>query len=627
MRKKFVYFVLIPALLFLLLVYVFIDSWVESGLEYAGERIAEAKVEIDDLHLSLSPLGIEFRRCQVANRRDPWKNVFETGRVAFAMDLGQLVRGKIIIETMEINDVILGTQRTTDGSLPPPPPPSSEPPGALTGLATDMTNAVGARLAEAPVFDLEQLRRQLNIDSLLNVKNLKTVQHIDSVKRLATTVKSQWNQGLAEVTQAKVRVAEIEKQLKAIKPNELKTVESITSAVTSVNDATAAITSLNQTFNTRRQALTTDIQALSGAVAGVNAAFEQDYEMVRGLARIPSISMAGMASLLIGTEMYADVLEYVSWIEFVRDKIPVVKSKPDIEAPPRMRGQNIRFPVERGYPSFWIKNIVLSGGTDSSAASEYYYVRGTVQHVTNDQRITGSALTASLSATRGGALTVDIGATIDRTGDLPVDDYKAQARGFAIRGMRLGKADFLPSTITRASTAIDVRVHVPGQAFDASATVDFADIALAFDRDAHTLVERLTRDVLSSVRAFSTTLKVWKREGRLDIALQTDLDDRLVAEAQRVVGAEIARLQKDLRAKLDERISAKRAELQTIIAQNLASGRQEVQSLEGLMTQNLSLAESKKRELEARIEEEKKKQTDAAKKKLDDAVKGLFKKQ
>jgi len=627
MRKKFVYFVLIPALVFFLAIYLFIDSWVESGLEYAGERIAEAKVEIDDLALGLSPLGIEFRRCQVANRHDPWKNVFETGRVAFAMDFGQLLRGKVIIETMEINDMILGTQRTTDGSLPPQPPPSSEPPGALAGLTAEVTSAVGARLAEAPVFNLERLREQLKIDSLLNVKNLKTVQYIDSVKQLATAVKTQWNQGLADVSQAKVQVSEIEKQLKAVKPGELKTIESISAAVTTVNDATAAISSLNQTFNARRQALATDIQALSGAAAGVNAAFEQDYEMLRGLARIPSLSLAGMASLLVGTEMYADVLEYISWIEFVRDKIPAVKSKPDIETPPRMRGQNIRFPVERGYPSFWIKNIVLSGGTDSTAAREYYYVRGALKNVTDDQRITGFPLVAHLSATRGGALTVDVGATIDRTGDLPVDDYEASARGLAIRDIRLGRADFLPSTITGASTAAAVRVHVPGSAFDASAQIDFSDIVIAFERDAQTLVERLTRDVLSSVRAFSTTLKLWKRDGRLDIALQTDLDNRLVAEAQRVLGAEIARLQKDLRAKLDERIATKRAELEGIVAENLAVGRREVQALEGLMSQNLLLAESKKRELDQRIEEEKKKQTDAGKKKLEDAVKGLFKKQ
>lgn len=627
MRKKFVYFVLVPAVVFLLVVYLFVDSWVESGLEYAGERIAQAKVEIDDLHLGLSPLGIEFRRCQVANRRDPWKNVFETGRVRFAMDAGQLLRGKIIIETMEINDMILGTRRATDGSLPPSPPPSSEPPGALTGLAQDVTNAVGERLGDAPAFDLDRLRRQLNVDSLLNVRNLKTARLIDSITQRAASVKARWNDGLAQVSHAKLQVGEIEKQLKAIKPSELKTLESITAAAATVSDASAAITSLNQTFNTRREELTRDIQALSGAVRSVDTAFEQDYEMLRGLARIPSISMTGMATLLVGADLYADVLEYVSWIEFVREKIPIARSKPDLDTPPRMGGQTIRFPVERGYPSFWIKNAVLSAGTDSATASEYYFVRGSVKNITNDQRITGFPLDARLSATRDNSFTIELGATIDRTSDLPVDDYEARARGFSVGRFGLGRADFLPSTLTGASTAVAVRVHVPGSAFDARADISFSDITIAFERDPRTLVERIIHDVLASLHRFSATLKLWKRDGALDLALQTDLDDRLVAEAQRVVGVELARLQKDLRAKLDERIASKRAELQGILSQNLAQARQEVQTLEGLVSQNLSLAESKKRELDQRIEEEKKKQTDAAKRKLEEAAKGLFKKQ
>jgi sRNA-binding carbon storage regulator CsrA len=41
----------------------------------------------------------------------------------------------------------------------------------------------------------------------------------------------------------------------------------------------------------------------------------------------------------------------------------------------------------------------------------------------------------------------------------------------------------------------------------------------------------------------------------------------------------------------------------------------------------MAMVEGKRKELQARVEQEKRKQTDAAKKKLDDAVKGLFKKQ
>ncbi len=118
MRKKFILFVLIPLIIVAVVVYFFIDRWVEAGLEYAGENAVGAKVEIDHLSVTLSPVGLKFARLQVADPDDPWKNLFETGKVQFAMNFGQLLRGKYIIETAEVNDLIVGTKRTTDGSLP-----------------------------------------------------------------------------------------------------------------------------------------------------------------------------------------------------------------------------------------------------------------------------------------------------------------------------------------------------------------------------------------------------------------------------------------------------------------------------------------------------------------------------
>ncbi len=626
MRKKFVFFALIPTLVVLCLVYLFLDSWVESGLEYAGERIAEAKVEIDDLHVSLLPLGIEFRRMQVANRRDPWFNVFETGLVKFAMDFGQLLRGKIIIETMEINDLVLGTKRSSDGSLPPPPP-SGESAGALAGLTQQVESTVADRVKESPVFDLGRLRRELNLDSLLDVKNLRTVQHIDSITRLTASVQGQWARGEEELGQAKRQVAQIETELKAIKPSELKTIENITAAVSTVNNATTTISNINQTFNARRTALANDIQTLTEALGSVDAVVQQDYEMLRSYARIPSISMSGMAGLVVGKQMYADVLEYLSWVEFLRQKIPVFRSTPDIESPPRLRGQDILFPVERGYPKLWIKKMLLSGGTDSTQQSEYYYVKGTIENITNNQHITGVPLKAALIASKGRAQTVDLSALFDRTGDVPRDEYRASARGFSVRSVPLGRADFLPSTITEAQSALAVTVEIPGSDLNATADVGFSNIAIAFEREPRTVVERLVRDVLVSIKEFTTTLRVWRREGRFDIALHTDLDDRLVQETKRVLGAEITRLQTELRSKLEQRVQAKRAELERLVNERLAEARKEVQALEKIINDNRALADAKKKELEQRIEEEKKKQTDEAKKKLENAVKGLFKKQ
>jgi len=117
MRKRFWLVVLIPSIIFITVIYFFINGWIESGIEYAAEEAVGAKVEIDNLSLSISPLGIEWEKMQVTNPSDTWKNLFETGTVKFSMDIGQLLRGKYIINEIEVENFILGTQRKTDGAI------------------------------------------------------------------------------------------------------------------------------------------------------------------------------------------------------------------------------------------------------------------------------------------------------------------------------------------------------------------------------------------------------------------------------------------------------------------------------------------------------------------------------
>jgi uncharacterized protein (TIGR03545 family) len=246
MRKKFVYFVFIPAVIFLVIVYLFIDSWITSGLEYAGEKAVGAKVEIDHLHLTINPIGIEFARLQVANPDDGWKNMFETGKVKFALNFGQLLRSKYIIETMEVNDLILGTKRTSDGSIPkikevkpvqqqfafdstgkPIIPPTSLTEQARSSLAPQDSKPTAS-------FDLAKIKRELNIDSLLNPNNLSSYRQIDTLKKQINDASRQWQSSLDEIDKSKAKLSEIEIKAKSINTGNIKDIQSVNDALNNV---------------------------------------------------------------------------------------------------------------------------------------------------------------------------------------------------------------------------------------------------------------------------------------------------------------------------------------------------------------------------------------------------------
>jgi uncharacterized protein (TIGR03545 family) len=624
MRKKFVLFIFVPFLLFSAAVYLFADRWIESALEAAGESIVGAKVEIDHLHLSLSPIAIEFARLQVANPKDLWKNIFETRRVRFALNFGQLLRNKYIIETMEVNNLVFETKRSTDGSLPKTRPKKRE---ESPSVITQATAAIAREAEKTPVFDLDKLRKGLKVDSLVNIQNLRTVQHIDSLKTQVQEASRQWEATLADIDKSKQRVAEIQTSIKAINLNELKSIESTTSALTNVNNAYKSVNELNETLKLRRAAITGQLDRLYSAATQTADLARADYESVKRLARLPDLSTRGLANLLLGKEILEKVNGYLGWIDFARRTVPKYTPRPEYEKPKRFEGQNVHFPVERSYPKWWIKKILISGGQEREQHPDYFYAKGEASNITNNQRLRGFPLTVALSGTKGGRSSFTFDASLDRRPDIPVDRYEVTATGVAVGGLSLGRADFLPSKITNASANAAAQVSTRGNEFDSNLKIDFRSLSLTFDRPPRSDLERIARDVLAAISAFSVQLRMWNTGGPFNVAFTTDLDDELAARTKRIIGDELARLQNEIRSRVDQRIAEKRAEFDRLFNQKKDDVLARLRSYEVLLNDQLTMVNSKKKELETRVEREKKKQTDAAKKKLEDALKGLLKKQ
>jgi uncharacterized protein (TIGR03545 family) len=364
--------------------------------------------------------------------------------------------------------------------------------------------------------------------------------------------------------------------------------------------------------------LTDEINRLSASVSKIDDLAKADYETVSRLARLPDLSTKGMANLLLGREILQQVNTYLSWIDYARTNIPKYTPAPDYEKPARFEGQDIEFPVERSYPKWWIKKILISGGEDKAQHPDHLYARGEVLNVTNNQALTGYPLTVALAASKSGGSSYTVNASFDRRTDSPVDHYKITASDVPAGDIAFGQADFVPSRISNAMLGVTAEATIPGSRFDASASILFQRLALVFERDPKNDVERITRSVLSSITGFAVGLRLWNTGGPLEIALTTDLDNQLAARTRSVLGDELNRIQNEVRARVNQKIAEKRAELEKLFNQKKEEVVARLRSYEGLLGQNLSLLDTKKKELEARIEQEKKKQ-------LENAVKGLFK--
>ena len=615
MRKKFVYVVLIPFVVLCVLVVLFADRWITAGLEAAGEKAVGAKVEIDRLHLSLSPLGIRWARLQVANPDDPWRNIFETGHVSFAMDVGQLLRAKFIIETMEVNNLILDTKRTTDGSIPKPK--AAEPVAASGGTFSSL--ARGALDKMTPVGSFGKVASGVNADSLLKLLDIRTLRHLDSLKIQTLAASQQWSATQADLETSKKKLAAIESGIASITPSQLNSVPALMSAIQTVDNGIKGVNEISAAFSTRKASIEHDVAALTASAGAIDNIAADDFARLKGMARLPNLNTAGIARLLVGDEMVTRALTYLRWVDFARAHVKSGPSKPPLEQPARMKGQDIHFPLDRSYPKLWIQKALISGGTDSTGTDDYIRARGEIRNITNDQGVTHLPLTASLSGVEGQGRTFSLTALLDRTKETPYDEYAATLRGVPLKEFKLGSGTFLAGTMTNAHVNSSLKVTVPGSSFDALTTMSLSGFSLQFAGTPGTVLERIVRETLQGIAAFDVGLRLWNAGGAFDVALSTDLDSKISERAQAVLGAEFTKLQNDLKTRYDAVVAAKRADVEKLVAGKKAEIQNQLNAYQSLLNDELAMMGAKEKELTDRLEKEQQG-------KLNDALKGLFKK-
>jgi uncharacterized protein (TIGR03545 family) len=324
------------------------------------------------------------------------------------------------------------------------------------------------------------------------------------------------------------------------------------------------------------------------------------------MARLPDLNTQGVARLLVGQEMEQRALTYLSWVDFARKNIRKYTPEPEYEKPPRFKGQEIRFPVERHYPKFWIRKVLVSGGSGTSKDDDYLRLAGEVHDISSDQAVTGKPLTIDLRGEEGGGRSFTLGALFDRRTDVPRDEYHARLSGVPLAEFRLGRPDFLPTRIMHARMSTAVDVSVPGSRFDARSTITLTGFEVTFDGESRNLVEKLLRDVLREIKGFDVGLRLWNTGGPFDLALQTNLDDQLAARLRDVLGAEVVRLQKELRARLDAVVTQKRREAEQLLAQKRTELEGKLREYDTLIAQHTALLDAKRKELTNRLEKEKK---------------------
>ena len=620
--------IVVPLLLLLGLgYYFFFDHILESGIEGGLEAIVGARVEIDKLHFSITTPSISVQRLQITNPKNTWRNLVETGDMECKLAWEPLFSGKFVIKKIALREFMFDTPRKTDGKINRPPPP---------GKYGKAQSKLQKAFANIPLFNSSILQGEINQNKEKILAGYQFQTHVDAeaIKTQISKSSAEWNQDLEKLGQAKLKLQNIESQIKSLKSNQLKTIPEATNALNTLAALNQSINDVRANIDTTRGGLQSQLDAVTREINKLAAMANQDYEALLKLAKIPDFKNINFTEILLGKSLVDQSGQIIDLVDKIQAFLPPPAKNPPKKQHPR-GGQDIIFPGRRTYPNFLIEYIGISARKNGLPQNGGFYAQGAVTGITSDPPIYGAPLRINLSGNAPGNFYLALRGNMDHITEQIDDNFSLEVANLAIPDLAIGQQSFLPKSISVGNTAIRSNLEITSGEFTLDLAIDGKNLIwnygtgqpAAASGTIGELLESVVRETLSRMDQVTISYRLTGRDQQLAVSITSNLDKLFNERLNQVINEKFAQLKKDIKAQVERELQTKQQELEKTKNQYQQQLTAQYQELQTLINRETKAVEAKTKALEERIKNELNQkatsETDKAKKELEDQLNKL----
>ncbi|MDR2049305.1 MAG: hypothetical protein LBP69_07600 [Treponema sp.] len=329
-----------------LVIYVgfLIDPVLEGLLEKGLENVFEARCDVNNFHLGLIRFRIGIGSVTVANRDEPMKNLFETGRLEIRLRPQAVLRGKVYIEELRADSLRFGTPRTVSGAIP------------------EYAAKIAARREKPPAPPVVDLS---NFDAmgLLNREydKLASPKAFESAVSAYDEAKVRWEN---QYTRANEQVAGLRTAIQPIlniNIGAIRSVEEVTKIVSDINTLVASVEGARNEVQAIVDGVQKDISTAQNLERTAREALQGDIDHLKSYLDLGSGNALKALEPSIREILSDEIEQYIAYgqralealekIKALQARIP--KSEPKKPKEPVFRGRDVAFPTQ-AYPAFYL---------------------------------------------------------------------------------------------------------------------------------------------------------------------------------------------------------------------------------------------------------------------------------
>jgi uncharacterized protein (TIGR03545 family) len=532
------------------LVWLFAEPVAKDTAEEVGTELLGTQVDVGKLDIIADEASVDLRALQIADPFNPNRNLVEASEIRLKLNPVALAEKKFVVENFRLSGMRFGTGRKT-----PARPVEGD------GFAPQALRAVRqwSQQFDVPILKLTPIDTIKQL--VLNPTQLTTVQSAQALATRADSARRGLDQSFQQLdVKGTVDTARgLVERLRATNPQKL----GLDGTRQAIEDARATLKRLEDAkrrLETLERQVKGGVGRLASGLETLDEARKKDYAFARSLLQLPSFSAPEIGEAFFGKVSIDRFQQALYYSELARHYMPPGLLPREDAGPQRLRasGKSIRFPKEREWPKFLVQTgqMDLAIGGDSPLRGAYEAV---VQGLTSDPSLYGkpTVVRTSRTATGSAIASMDVRAVIDHVRPDRVKD-SASAR---LRGVKLPSFTVpgLPFNLQPGTGGADLNFALRNEQLSGRWSIGSNQVAWALDSTGKKLnqLEQLVWRVVSGLKELSVDARVSGSVRSPKLAVSSNLDRAIAARLQAVIGEEVAKAEKMVRAKVDSVVAAK----------------------------------------------------------------------
>ena len=538
------------------------------------ESIFEAKCDIDYLNISFLKSSFRMKGWQVANKKEPMKNLFSVESVTFDFDLNQLLKARFVANELSILGVDTNTDRKYSGDISAKRLAKIQKKKEKEAKKKAKQNEKSAFMVSLDAKkDAAMGTLKDSITGLFDQYNPETIlKECQDQMQTPKVAKEVQEEAKALTEKYKAKPEEIKAKLETVKASsdtvmsiDVNALQSnptkIKEALEAVNSLKTNLDSLKNDADTVLKEVQSDINGAGGLATQLQNAISNDKGIVQTqVNKFTSINLDTGKNFITGTFdsiLYQLLGKYYPYYTKAVDMLMEAKNnkkdKPKKEKKTytvaRAEGRTVYYKSDSA-PKFWIKKAAGSGPAFAFDASD----------LTNNMDLTGKPAVANITAS---FLNIDHKAkvTVDTRKEskepLVLANYNCDKLALTYPAEKLGNIPGIPG-IDSSKSQLDFILKIfENDGFSLSGTGFFTELALSAPAFEPEFVSTIYSSTLQKIKSMKLGLEAgFTQSSGIDLRLITDVDKQFMnaftAEMSNQLGIIKEKVEKEMFAKINE---------------------------------------------------------------------------